>query len=94
VALPSPRIVFSINGGRKTPIQHWNVCEAATMTGSTKDGRIESVKIIPGGLAVANYAFDATPARLVNGLITERGVLRADREALAQAFSERAERVG
>jgi methylthioribose-1-phosphate isomerase len=39
---------------------------------------------------VTNYAFDVTPARLVTGLITERGVLQADRGALAQAFSERA----
>ena len=57
-------------------------------------GRIETAKNIPDGLPVANYAFDVTPARLVKGLITERGVLRANREVLAQAFSERAEKVG
>jgi methylthioribose-1-phosphate isomerase len=38
---------------------------------------------------VANYAFDVTPARLVTGLITERGVLRPERAALASAFPER-----
>ena len=45
--------------------------------------------VVPEGSAVANYAFDVTPARLVRGLITERGVLPATREALAAAFPER-----
>jgi len=48
------------------------------------------VQIIPDGSAVANYAFDVTPARLVTGLITERGVLEPNRAALAKAFPERA----
>lgn len=89
IVLPSPTIVFSVNDGRKIPTEHCSACEVATMT-----GRIETAKNIPDGLPVANYAFDVTPARLVKGLITERGVLRANREVLAQAFSERAEKVG
>ena len=60
------------------------------MTGRTAAGRIETVRIVPEGSPVANYAFDVTPARLVSGLITERGVLQADRDALARAFPERA----
>ncbi len=60
------------------------------MTGRTADGRIETVTVIPDGSAVANYGFDVTPARLVTGLITERGVLPATREGLAKAFPERA----
>jgi methylthioribose-1-phosphate isomerase len=59
------------------------------MTGKTSDGRIESVRIVPDGSPVANYGFDVTPARLVTGLITERGVLKASREVLAAAFPER-----
>ena len=59
------------------------------MTGRTADGRIETVRIVPDGSPVANYGFDVTPARLVTGLITERGVLKADRAALAAAFPER-----
>ena len=58
------------------------------MTGRTADGRIETVRIVPEGSPVANYAFDVTPARLVTGLITERGVLKADRAALSAAFPE------
>jgi methylthioribose-1-phosphate isomerase len=39
---------------------------------------------------VANYGFDVTPARLVTGLITERGVIGANRAALAETYPERA----
>jgi len=49
------------------------------------------VQIVPDGSPVANFAFDVTPARLVTGLITERGVIAASRTALAQTFPERAE---
>jgi methylthioribose-1-phosphate isomerase len=48
------------------------------------------VRIVPEGSPVANYGFDVTPARLVSGLITERGVLQAAPGALARAFPERA----
>jgi len=87
VALPSPTIDFSIDDGRKIPIEQRSADEVATMTGRTRDGRIETVQIIPDGSKVANYAFDVTPARLVSGLITERGVLQAEASALAGAFA-------
>ena len=91
VALPSPTIDFSVSDGlAEIPIEQRGPEEVATMTGKTKDGRIETVQIIPDGSAVANYGFDVTPARLVTGLITERGVIAASREALAAAFPERA----
>jgi methylthioribose-1-phosphate isomerase len=60
------------------------------MTGRAADGRIETVRIVPDGSPVANYGFDVTPARLVTGLITERGVIAASRNALAGAFPDRA----
>ena len=91
VALPSPTIDFTVSDGlAEIPIEQRGAEEVATMTGKTKDGRIETVQIIPDGSAVANYGFDVTPARLVTGLITERGVIAASREALAAAFPERA----
>jgi methylthioribose-1-phosphate isomerase len=89
VALPSPTIDFSIRDGKQVPIEQRGAEEVATMTGRTEDGRIEMVRIVPDGSPVANYAFDVTPARLVTGLITERGVLKAERVALAAAFPER-----
>jgi methylthioribose-1-phosphate isomerase len=90
VALPSPTIDFSVDDGiREIPIEQRGAEEVTDMTGRTADGRIETVRIVPAGSPVANYGFDVTPARLVTGLITERGVLRADRAALAAAFPER-----
>ncbi len=90
VALPSPTIDFRVNDGvAEVPIEQRPGDEVSLMTGMTKDGRIETVAIAAPGTPVANYAFDVTPARLVSGLITERGVIGADRNALAQAFPER-----
>jgi methylthioribose-1-phosphate isomerase len=91
VALPSPTIDFSVADGiAEIPIEQRGPEEVATMSGLTAQGRIETVRIIPDGSPVANYSFDVTPARLVTGLITERGVIAASRSALAGAFPERA----
>ncbi len=91
IGAPSPSIDFTVSDGvAEIPIEQRGAEEQATMTGRTADGRIETVTVIPDGSAVANYGFDVTPARLVTGLITERGVLPATREGLAKAFPERA----
>src|SRR6266568_2226878 len=83
VALPSPTIDFSVDDGiRQIPIEQRGAEEVTDITGRTADGRIETVRIVPDGSPVANYGFDVTPARLVSGLITERGVLAANRTAL------------
>lgn len=90
VALPSPTIDFSIDDGvTQIPIELRAAAEVTHLTGRTADGRIETVRVVPDGSPVANFGFDVTPARLVTGLITERGVLKADRAALANAFPER-----
>ena len=90
VALPSPTIDFSVDDGiRQIPIEQRGTEEVTDITGRTAEGRIETVRIVPDGSPVANYGFDVTPARLVTGLITERGVLKADRAALSAAFPER-----
>jgi methylthioribose-1-phosphate isomerase len=93
VALPSPTIDFTVSDGvAEIPIEQRAAAEVATMTGRTVDGRIETVTIVPEGTRVANYGFDVTPARLVTGLITERGVIAPDRAALAAAFPDHASR--
>ena len=90
VALPSPTIDFSVSDGiKEIPIEQRGAEEVTDMTGRTADGRIETVRIVPDGSPVANYGFDVTPARLITGLITERGVLKANRASLAAAFPER-----
>ncbi len=91
VALPSPTIDFTVSDGvAEIPIEQRSPDEVTTMTGRAADGRIETVRIAPPDTPVANYGFDVTPARLVTGLITERGVIAASRAALAGAFPERA----
>ncbi|MBR0756669.1 S-methyl-5-thioribose-1-phosphate isomerase [Bradyrhizobium jicamae] len=91
VALPSPTIDFRIDDGiRQIPIEQRAASEVTHLTGRTADGRIETVRVVPEGSPIANFGFDVTPARLVTGLITERGVLKAERAALAGAFPERA----
>ena len=92
VALPSPTIDFTIDDGLgEIPIEQRAADEVATVSGKTASGHIETVQIVPDGSPVANFAFDVTPARLVTGLITERGIVQASRAALARAFPERAE---
>jgi len=91
VALPSPTIDFGVSDGvRGIPIEQRAGDEVATVSGRTADGRIETVTIVPRDTPVANYAFDVTPARLVTALITERGLIAPNRDALAAAFPERA----
>jgi methylthioribose-1-phosphate isomerase len=90
VALPSPTIDFNVaDGVAEIPIEERSADEMTNITGKTADGRIESVRLVPDDSPVANYGFDVTPARLITGLITERGVLNASREALATAFPDR-----
>jgi methylthioribose-1-phosphate isomerase len=91
VGLPSPTNDFSVADGlAEIPIEQRSADEVATITGRTADGRVETVRIVPDGSAVANYGFDVTPARLVTGLVTERGIIAPNREALTGAFAERA----
>jgi methylthioribose-1-phosphate isomerase len=90
VALPSPTIDWTIaDGVREIPIEQREGAEVSALTGRTADGRIETVTVIPDGSPVANYAFDVTPARLVTGLITERGVCAATSEGLLGLFQEK-----
>ena len=91
VALPSPTIDFTVGDGiAEIPIEQRGAEEIANVTGRGADGGVTTVRVAPEGSDVANYAFDVTPARLVSGLITERGVIAATRGALAKAFPERA----
>ncbi len=90
VGAPSPSIDFALQDGvAEIPIEQRSAEEQATVTGRTAGGAIETVTVIPDGSPAANYGFDVTPARLVTGLITERGLIAASREALARAFPER-----
>ena len=87
VALPSPTIDFTVHDGvKEIPIEQRSAREVTHITGLTGAGTIETVQLTPTGSPAANYAFDVTPARLVTGRITERGVVAASRQAIARAF--------
>ncbi len=91
VALPSPTIDWTVKDGvKEIPIEERNAEEVDTVQGLAPDGSVTRVRISPKGSPSANPAFDVTPARLVTGLITERGVAAASPEGLRALFPERA----
>ncbi len=90
VAAPSPSIDFALHDGVKDiPIEERGEEEVTIMQGLRADGTIDRVRVTPQTSPAANPAFDVTPARLVTGLITERGLIAANEAALASAFPER-----
>ena len=86
VALPSPSIDWSLADGSEIPIEERDATEVTHMTGMTRDGTVATVRITPESSLAANWGFDVTPARLVTGLITERGVCPASRQGLESLF--------
>ena len=90
-ALPSTTIDWTLSDGvAEIPIEQRDGEEVACIHGRAPDGSVMGVRIVPDGSPVANYAFDVTPARLVDGIITERGVCQASSAALAALYPERA----
>jgi len=89
VALPSSTIDWRVRDGvMEIPIERRGAEEVTHLTGATAGGRIETIRITPEGSPAANYAFDVTPARLVTGLITERGICEASEAGLLGLFPE------
>lgn len=91
VALPSTTIDWTISDGvAEIPIEERSATEVTLMTGQTADGSLATIQVTPKGSSAANPAFDVTPARLVTGMITERGRCAASPEGLLSLFPERA----
>ncbi len=89
VALPSPTIDWSLDDGLASiPIEERDGREVTHLQGKLAGGTLAEVQISPDATPAANPAFDVTPARLVTGLITERGVAAASRAGLAALFPE------
>lgn len=79
-AVPSPTIDWQLNDGvAQIEIEERHADELTWMSGRLSSGEIASVHVLPEGTRVANPAFDVTPARLVTGIITERGVFTPHR---------------
>ena len=91
VALPSSTIDWSISDGlNEIPIEQRAIREVTHIPGRNVDGSLATVQLTPDGTNAANYAFDVTPARLISGLITERGVSEASASGLQALFPEHA----
>lgn len=87
VALPSSSIDWSLRNGADIEIEQRNPEEVQFITGH--DGQsLRKVRLIPENSPAANYAFDVTPAKLVTGLITERGICEASERGLLGLFAE------
>ncbi|OGS75179.1 MAG: S-methyl-5-thioribose-1-phosphate isomerase [Gallionellales bacterium GWA2_55_18] len=83
VALPTPTIDWTLQDGvKEIPIEERAEEEVTHIAGLAEDGQVRTVQVTPKGSRAANYGFDVTPARLVTGLITERGVVAANAEAM------------
>ncbi len=87
VALPSSSIDWETKDASAIPIEERNENEVKHVHGF--DGKkIASVLVTPSHSKVSNYGFDITPARLITGLITERGICKPDRKELSLMFYE------
>jgi methylthioribose-1-phosphate isomerase len=89
VALPSTSFDWTIRNGFEIPIEERGAEELKRADG-WRDGQIVEVCVAPESSPAANYGFDVTPRRLVTGLITERGVCKADEKSILELFPERA----
>jgi methylthioribose-1-phosphate isomerase len=86
VALPHTTIDWRLDDGRRIEIEERPVDEVLKMTGRLPDGTVATVEIAAPGSPAANPAFDVTPARLVTGFITERGVCPASEAGLLALY--------
>jgi methylthioribose-1-phosphate isomerase len=91
VALPSPTIDWHIRDGlAEIPIEQRTADEVLYVQGKNPQGQLQQVRIAPDNTPALNLGFDVTPARLVSGLITERGICAASEAGLLQLFPEHA----
>jgi methylthioribose-1-phosphate isomerase len=88
-ALPVSTIDWSLQAGSAIPIEERSPEEVTHISGQGSSGRIETVRLVPEKSAALNLAFDVTPARLVTGLITERGSCPASHAGLQRLYPER-----
>lgn len=87
VALPSTTIDWTVGDGvAEIPIEERSGDEVSLVWGRAANGEVVQVRISPDATQAANPAFDVTPARLVTGLITERGVAQASEQGLRSLF--------
>ena len=86
VALPSSTIDWNIKDHKQIPIEERNSEELSHVEGIDENNEIKKVRIYPQKSKSLNLAFDVTPAKLVTGLITEKGVCEASEKGLKGLF--------
>jgi methylthioribose-1-phosphate isomerase len=89
VAAPASTIDWTLKGGSAIEIEERAAEEVTHISGVLADGTPARVRLAPEGTRAANPAFDVTPARLITGIVTERGVAEASPQGLAELFPER-----
>ncbi|NWG87058.1 MAG: S-methyl-5-thioribose-1-phosphate isomerase, partial [Hydrogenophilaceae bacterium] len=90
VAVPGPTVDFRLASGAGIPIEQRAAREVSHINGRDPEGEVAEVQLVPDGSPALNPAFDVTPARLVTGLVTERGVCAASAEGLRGLYPEAA----
>lgn len=89
VAIPSSTIDFDLaEGVHKISIEVRENSEMQILEGTDEKGNVKSIKIMPDEYPSSNYAFDITPARFVTGLITEKGIIKANKNEIIKYFPE------
>jgi len=89
IALPSSTFDFDIvDGVNDIPIEIRSEDEVKFMKGLDKNGEVGVFQVIPSQSTALNYGFDVTPARLITGLITERGDCKADIDSITEMFGD------
>jgi methylthioribose-1-phosphate isomerase len=88
-AVPSPTLDPALASGASIPIEARESGEVLSIAGGDEYGHMTKVSISPVGTQAVNYGFDVTPARLVTGLIMERGIASASADGIAALFPER-----
>jgi methylthioribose-1-phosphate isomerase len=87
--MPSTSIDFDMFDGLKEIIIEERDQDEVTSVSGYADGVIKSVRICPDDAKAGNWGFDITPARLITGLITEKGVCSADEGSIKELFSDK-----
>jgi len=89
VAIPEGTLDFDIvDGVKDIPIETRSEDEVKFIRGLSKDNRVEELQIVPSASKCINYGFDITPNRLVTGLITEKGICKANLNAIENMFKK------
>ena len=89
VALPSSTFDWELDDGFQIPIEERSGNEITEIDGIDSTGQKKTIQLTAPGTKALNYSFDVTPARLVSGLITERGITKATRESIHALFPEK-----